>query len=204
MSIEESKSQVRTFISKAKTDEALKIIEAWVNAYGSNEAQIASDLLKAQWADLSRDNRMGFAENVVQRTASINYRILSFNWEEKIEPIIPPIPPKPIPSPNGTRGGLRIPIAPEDLIADTQPMMVKMAINARRFKPFNEVEGQIKILFLAATPMSSGQLNTGKESRFKDIVRFFDKKDRFKVEEEHEFSSNAKELQGLFKTLLTL
>ena len=93
MSIEESKSQVRTFISKAKTDEALKVIEAWVNAYGSNEAQIASDMLKSQWTDLAREIRMGFAENVGQRTASINYRILSFNWDVKIEVVEPTLVP---------------------------------------------------------------------------------------------------------------
>ena len=62
-------------------------------------------------------------------------------------------------------------------------MEVPMATDAREFIPFKDIKEPIKILFLAA-----GQLNTGKESRFKDLIHQFDKKERFLVNEEHGLS----------------
>ena len=64
-----------------------------------------------------------------------------------------------------------------------------MAENARDFIGFKNIEEQIKILFLAATPMSQGQLDTGSESRFEDLIQFFDKENRFKVKQKHGLDS---------------
>ena len=56
-----------------------------------------------------------------------------------------------------------------------------MAEGARKFVPFSEIEGKIKILFLA-----SGTLNTGEESRFKDILKLWVDEGRFEeVKDEH-------------------
>lgn len=43
----------------------------------------------------------------------------------------------------------------------------------------------IDVLFTAATPTDAGQLNTGLESRLKDIIKEFDEDRRIKFEEEH-------------------
>ncbi len=61
--------------------------------------------------------------------------------------------------------------------------------NIRLFKPFKEIEESVKILFLAATPMDAKQLNTAKESRFKDLFRYFDTEKRFILKEEHGITS---------------
>ena len=71
------------------------------------------------------------------------------------------------------------------MIDNTNPYPITMAANARTFLSFNKIEEKIKILFLTATPMDTGQLNTGKESRFKDLFRYFDKENRFLLKEEH-------------------
>jgi len=46
-------------------------------------------------------------------------------------------------------------------------------------------EQSINVLFTAATPTDAGQLNTGLESRLKDVIKEFDQKKRIKLEEEH-------------------
>ena len=46
-------------------------------------------------------------------------------------------------------------------------------------------EKSINVLFTAATPIDAGQLNTGLESRLKDVIKEFDEKKRIKFEEEH-------------------
>jgi CHAT domain len=57
---------------------------------------------------------------------------------------------------------------------------VPMQTNARLFIPFADIKEPIKILFLAA-----GKLNTGKESRFKDLIKYFDEEKRFDFKEQH-------------------
>jgi hypothetical protein len=86
--------------------------------------------------------------------------------------------------------GLGEPDAPtKKMIDNSKPHEVPMAEGARRFVPLSEIEGKIKILFLAATPMKAGQLNSGKESRFKDLFRYFDTEKRFLLKEEHGITS---------------
>jgi GTPase SAR1 family protein len=46
-------------------------------------------------------------------------------------------------------------------------------------------EQSINVLFTAATPTDAGQLNTGLESRLKDVIKEFDQEKRIKLEEEH-------------------
>jgi hypothetical protein len=57
---------------------------------------------------------------------------------------------------------------------------VPMQTNTRLFIPFADIKEPIKILFLAA-----GKLNTGKESRFKDLIKYFDEEKRFDFKEQH-------------------
>ena len=61
---------------------------------------------------------------------------------------------------------------------------VPMMAGARFFVPFSELQ-DIRLLYMAATPMNQGQLNTGKESRFKDLIRYFDDEKRFAFTEQH-------------------
>jgi hypothetical protein len=71
------------------------------------------------------------------------------------------------------------------LHGNSQPLPVEMVENARVFKPFDTLTDPIKILFLAATPMNQKPVNTGLESRFKDLIRQYDDDNRFKVIQEH-------------------
>jgi Effector-associated domain 11/CHAT domain len=57
---------------------------------------------------------------------------------------------------------------------------VEKDADARDFIPFKNIKTNIKILFLAA-----GTLNTGKESRFKDLIKYFDEEKRFDFKEQH-------------------
>lgn len=67
------------------------------------------------------------------------------------------------------------------MIDNSKPHEVTMAEGARAFVPLSKIEGKIKILFLA-----SGTLNTGEESRFKDILKLWADEGRFEeVKDEH-------------------
>ncbi|MFN8349050.1 MAG: COR domain-containing protein [Spirosomataceae bacterium] len=69
----------------------------------------------------------------------------------------------------------------KNFIDNSKPYEVPMAAGARTFLPFSEIKERIKILFLA-----SGTLNTGLESRFKDIIKLWADEGRFeKVKDEH-------------------
>jgi len=46
----------------------------------------------------------------------------------------------------------------------------------------------LHILFTAATPQHAGQINVGYETRFKDLIREFDRKDKIQFKEEHGLS----------------
>ena len=46
-----------------------------------------------------------------------------------------------------------------------------------------------KILFLAASPTRAGQMNTGSESRFKDLFRYFDEEKKYTIVGEHGVTS---------------
>lgn len=81
--------------------------------------------------------------------------------------------------------GSRAPIE----VPANQILEVKKAAGAKDYIPFNNIEGKIKILFLTATPMRASQLNTGKESRFKDLIRYFDQEKRYRLIEEHGIKS---------------
>ncbi|MBL7816242.1 MAG: CHAT domain-containing protein [Saprospiraceae bacterium] len=72
-----------------------------------------------------------------------------------------------------------------DWIDNTKPIIVPMVSDARTFQSFKNIKETIKLLFLSATPMKAGKLNTGKESRFKDLFRYFDTEKRFILKEEH-------------------
>ena len=65
---------------------------------------------------------------------------------------------------------------------------VEMMVTARTFIPFKDPR-PIKLLFLSATPMNQGQINTGNESRFKDKIKEFDEDRRIRFREEHGIST---------------
>ncbi len=72
---------------------------------------------------------------------------------------------------------------------DSNIIDVTMSHGARDYIPFAQIESQIKILFLSATPSDTRQINTGKESRFKDLFRYFDQEKKFNIKEEHGLNS---------------
>ncbi|MBB3838677.1 GTPase SAR1 family protein [Runella defluvii] len=66
------------------------------------------------------------------------------------------------------------------MIDNSTPHEVTMAEGARKFVPFSEIEGKIKILFLAANPDDTSRLRTdkeGKKSQFE--LKLSENKDRF-------------------------
>lgn len=81
--------------------------------------------------------------------------------------------------------GIRIGSPSEPTFPIGEIIETQMAAGARTFVPFSEVQGQIRLLYMAATPMNQGQLNTGKESRFKDLIEQYDRDRCFNVEDEH-------------------
>ena len=56
---------------------------------------------------------------------------------------------------------------------------------APKFIPFEKMEEKVKILFISATPTNARQLNVARESRFKDLFKYFDDEDIFEWREEH-------------------
>jgi GTPase SAR1 family protein len=82
-----------------------------------------------------------------------------------------------------TRDIAKIPPAISAPIAEI--MEVPMEANSRNFIPFPNIQGKISLLYLAASPIAYGQLNTGRESRFKDLIKYFDEEKRFHVIEQH-------------------
>ena len=72
---------------------------------------------------------------------------------------------------------------------ETNIVEVEMDSDARSIVDLKSIDEQIKILFLAASPMDAGQINTGSESRFKDLLKYFDEENRFTFAEEHGISS---------------
>jgi hypothetical protein len=60
-----------------------------------------------------------------------------------------------------------------------------MAPDAVAKVAFAKVKKPVKLLFTAATPRREKQLNTGLESRFKDLIKEYDNNRRFQVEPEH-------------------
>jgi C-terminal of Roc, COR, domain/Effector-associated domain 11 len=81
MSIETVKNQVRDYIAKARTDHAISVIESWAKGNKAFAAQNAIAMIQADYRKLRSEEMLGIAENVGQRTATINYRILNFEWQ---------------------------------------------------------------------------------------------------------------------------
>lgn len=61
---------------------------------------------------------------------------------------------------------------------------VDMVAGAREHQDLSGI-AEIKILFLSATPTSVGQINTGRESRFEDVIRQFDESRKIKIVQKH-------------------
>lgn len=77
---------------------------------------------------------------------------------------------------------------PEGSFPVGEIMEVPMEAGARDFIPFPNIEGKIGLLYLAASPTHQGQVNTGRESRFKDLIKYFDEEKRFNLTEQHGIS----------------
>lgn len=64
--------------------------------------------------------------------------------------------------------------------------IISVPLDAAISKPLlRDIPSPIKVLFLAATPKRLGQINTGRESRFSDLIREFDEQRRFAFDDEH-------------------
>lgn len=74
---------------------------------------------------------------------------------------------------------------PETSYGPAEMIEVPMAADARPSLSFAQIKGKIDLLYLAATPMRQSQLNTGRESRFKDLIKYFDEEKRFQLHEQH-------------------
>lgn len=66
-----------------------------------------------------------------------------------------------------------------------QKIEVAMATDAKAKIPFEKVKKSVKLFFTAATPMGHGQLNTGLESRFEDLIKQYDEHRKIKFEQAH-------------------
>ena len=184
-------NEVRNLVAKAKTKEAIELVISWAQQNNATELQDTIALIKADWLRLTKEENMNIAENANLRRNKINNQILSLDWSIETTLNIPETPEeKRADQPEKTdRGILWISGVKKNRIDNSEPTSVEMVKNARNFTPFKKIEEQIKLLFFSATPRNAGQLNTGLESRFKDIFREFDRKERFKILEEHGISS---------------
>ena len=75
-------------------------------------------------------------------------------------------------------------IALDDYPKGAQVIEVPMAADAAAKPSLYELPKPIRLLYLTATPKRLGQINTGLESRFKDVIREYDKEGR--IEFSHE------------------
>ena len=87
MTIQDLQNQVRTLISRARTKQAIELIESWAAEEGDKEAKDTIALIKLAWETLKREERMGFARNANQRSAETNYNLLNFEWSQKKEEV---------------------------------------------------------------------------------------------------------------------
>jgi len=187
--------RIRDLIANGRLDQALTLLREQFN---SNEIIQLQRRLKT----LNRDNRMGLlssAEANLERN-KITASTLNLLTELAEEATSPPPPVRAAPEevatpPTPTRSGPKkeaVKSAGEKRSVRTRAEYTKEASNiieiegtARPFVPFKESEEKVKILFISATPTHAGQLNIGKESRFKDLFRYFDDEDIFEWREEH-------------------
>ena len=63
--------------------------------------------------------------------------------------------------------------------------IIEIEGTAPKFIPFKKSKKKVKILFLSAAPSNTGQINTGKDSRFQDLFKYFDDQKKFKWKEQH-------------------
>ncbi len=79
MTLEELKAKVQSFISKAKTKEAMEAMATW--AHEQNQEQLKSDitLLQGDFTDLSREKTLGLLNNseAGTRQNQLNYKVMN-------------------------------------------------------------------------------------------------------------------------------
>lgn len=181
--------KIRDLIANGRLDQALTLLG---QTYNSTEITI----LQGQLKTLSRENRMGIlstSEANLQRnriTASTLDLLGDLSKADSVskEDSTPPE----ISTRSQQEPKEEAVVAREEVRGGRKKTFTKEASNiieiigrARDFIPFNEIEEKVKLLFISATPTSAGQLNVAKESRFKDLFRYFDKADIFELKEEH-------------------
>jgi len=59
--MQDLQDKVRALISKARTKEAIVVIETWASKNGNKDAKDTITLIKANWETLKREERMGCA-----------------------------------------------------------------------------------------------------------------------------------------------
>ena len=75
---------------------------------------------------------------------------------------------------------------------------IPQAADAKTFEVLESIDSQVNLLFLAASPLYLGQIDTGGESRFQDRILLYDEKKRIRFREAHGLTS--KRFQGLLFT----
>jgi len=180
--------RIRDLIAKGKLDQALTLLS---EQYNSNEIT----LLQGRIKKLNRDNRMGILTNSEanlerNKITAATLDLLTELAKEKEEassstPTRDHQEPEKIkPKTEVNRGGGKR-IFPKET-----SNIIEIEGAAPNFIPFKEMEEKVKILFISATPTSAQQLNVARESRFKDLFRYFDKEDIFELKEEHGVNAN--------------
>lgn len=161
--------QIKNKIGQGRLEDALKLLQ---QHYPSNGA-IA---IQQDFSQLKNNDIKGIlspGEISIGRSKIVN-RMLDFLSElEQVS--------EPAPRPNPIRSSF-----PDDDYPKLEQNIIEvdMVAGAREYQPIDQ-QARIKILMLSASPMDAGQLNTGKESRFKDLIQYFDEERKIDFREEH-------------------
>ncbi|MCB0635653.1 MAG: CHAT domain-containing protein [Lewinella sp.] len=174
--------QIRTLIGESNLDEALELLD---QHYASSEVT----MFKGRYNRLRAEGRQG---TVSHDSYNLEYNRITEAILEYLD--------------RAARGRVRPstatpPRKPEDRATGfmknyqreaKQVIEVPMVVNRPPFSSFEELpDERIKLLFLAATPGNQRPLNTGLESRFKDLIHQFDRNRRIDFREEHGLSSEG-------------
>jgi len=189
-----SMEKIRSLIAKGRLDQALTLLS---EQYNSDEISGLQERLST----LTRDKRMGIlthSEASIERN-KITIATLGLLTELADEAAKSTLPAKdqqaPAPPPTSVRGNQ----APESektkadgdrgsgkmIYPKETSNVIEVVGTAPKFIPFKEREEKVKILFISATPSHAGKLNTGRESRFKDLFKYFDDENIFEWKEQH-------------------
>lgn len=183
---------IRILVGQNRIEEIFKLFEKELKNENLNSAK----RIESQWKELKRQKMMGlisFSDETIRRNNIVD-SLMNFatsieeNKGDEPEIIENTLKGNRSNKNNNIRSGKGWEIREYPRL-ETNIIEVEMAANARNEIDLNSLDEKIKILFLAATPMDAGQINPGSESRFKDLIRYFDEENKFTFTEEHGVSS---------------